>query len=54
MDKEFLKKCGMWCWRVIEMVFELLGFIILMLWEVWFITVIAIFALIAWYFGLLT
>ena len=50
--KEFLKKCGIWCWRSIEMFFELLTSIIVILYDIWFMTVIAIFILIAWYLGL--
>lgn len=50
---EFLKKFLAWIGRLTFMIGEGIGFILLILVELWFVTIIVVFIIIAWYLGLL-
>lgn len=51
---EFFKKFFALMGNILFMIFEAILSILALLFEIWFITVIAVFIFVAWYLGLLT
>lgn len=50
---DFLKDILKWAWDIVYMIIEAVGFLVEILIEFWFLTIILAFLLIAWYLGLL-
>lgn len=52
--REKLKAFGTHCWYGVEMFCELLIYIVIAIFEFWFVSIIVVFIFIIWYLGYLT